>query len=162
METQTTVCVTKFPYIPTLLAFRELPPALASLKKLKTNPDIILVDGHGRAHPRKYGFACHLGLVTKKPTIGIAKNLLFGSLKRENKKIYITENQEVIGEVITTKEGCRPIYVSTGNMISLEKAEIIVKHLAQNNRIPAPLRIAHNKATLCRKELDQKKEPITS
>jgi deoxyribonuclease V len=157
IETKTAICKTKIPYISTLFAFRELPPAMASIKKLYTKPDVFLSDSHGIAHPRKCGFASHLGLAIKKPTIGVAKNKLFGTLEPANGKVNVVHNKEILGEEVVTKEGCRPVYVSVGNMISLEDAIEIVKHLTRNCRTPEPLRIAHNIATQQRNERLAKK-----
>ena len=81
LEQQTATCQAKFPYIPTLLAFREIPPAVACIKKLRQQPDVLLVDGQGAAHPYGCGFASHLGLAIGKPTVGIAKSRLVGELR---------------------------------------------------------------------------------
>ena len=82
VESQTAHCKISFPYIPTLLSFREIPPTVLSIKKLKTQPDVFLVDGQGFAHPYRCGFASHLGLAIGKPTIGVAKSRLFGETEK--------------------------------------------------------------------------------
>jgi len=135
---------TSFPYIPTLLSFRELPPTLAAIKKLKTQPDVFLVDGQGIAHPYRLGFASHLGLVLNKPTIGVAKSLLCGKVGSFNRGGWapITDKDEVIGAAIAQK-GEKPVYVSVGHMVSLKKAIQIVKHCTKLHRIPEPIRVAH-------------------
>ena len=84
-ESQIAICKTRFPYIPTLLSFREIPPAVQAIQNLHLQPDVFLVDAHGYAHPYRCGFASHLGLVIKKPTIGVAKNMLIGALEKPGK-----------------------------------------------------------------------------
>lgn len=139
---------TCFPYIPTLLSFREIPPTLAAIKKLKTQPDVFLVDGQGIAHPYRLGFASHLGLILNKPTIGVAKSLLCGEVGNFNQKRWapIIDKGEVIGAAVV-KEGGKPIYVSIGHKVSLEKAIDIVMRSTLRHRIPEPIRMAHSVAT---------------
>lgn len=155
VESQTTLCKTRFPYIPTLLSFREIPPSILCIKKLQTTPDVFLVDGHGFAHPYGCGFASHLGLAIGKPTIGVAKDRLFGEV--ENMKAgedftFLKHNGKVIGAVVTTKSECKPVYVSVGHMISLETAIKIVKHCTRKNRIPEPILKAHEMANLLKRK----------
>jgi deoxyribonuclease V len=150
VEEQTVFCKTRFPYVPTLLSFREIEPAVLCIRKLHAQPDLFLVDGHGFAHPYHCGFASHLGLVLKKPTIGVAKSRLIGrvrALTSKTEACLIEGNQNVIGAVINTKSGCRPIYVSIGHMVSLETAIRIVRHCVRNNRLPEPILAAHRIAT---------------
>lgn len=106
LECKTAVCETRFPYIPTLLSFREVPPAVLSIKKLQQQPDVFLVDGHGFAHPYHCGFASHLGLVLGKPTIGVAKRWLFGEEKHiHGETITILRHEgKVVGAAVTTKK----------------------------------------------------------
>lgn len=158
MEFQTALCETKFPYIPTLLSFREIPPATQALKKLQHQPDILLVDGQGIMHPYGLGFASHLGLVIKKPTIGVAKNPLHGEIGKFNTLGWapITSKGKVIGAAVKTKG--RIAYVSIGHMISLKKAIKIVKHCTQTSGIPQPIRMAHIKATEVKLKLERKVE----
>lgn len=146
LETEITTCRVKIPYIPTLLSFREIPPALASIKKLKIQPDVFLVDAQGLAHPYRCGFASHLGLVIGKPTIGAAKSRLIGASKERGGKTFLIDKGEVIGAVMTTKQDAKPIYVSIGHLVSLQTATEIVKHCAKS-RIPEPLLLAHKLAT---------------
>jgi deoxyribonuclease V len=149
VETQTALYKTRFPYIPTLLSFRETPPAILSIKKLKTKPDVFLVDGHGFAHPYRCGFASHLGLVIGKPTIGVAKSILLHNIKElrvEEDVVLLSHEGEVVGAAVTTKKGCKPVYVSVGHMISLETAIKIVKNCVNNSRIPEPTLKAHETA----------------
>jgi len=135
---------TRFPYIPTLLSFREIPPTLAAIKKLKTQPDVFLVDGQGIAHQYRLGFASHLGLILNKPTIGVAKSLLCGKVGNFNQEGWapIIDKDEVIGAAVARKRG-KPVYVSIGHMVSLTRAIAIVKHCTRLYRIPEPIRAAH-------------------
>jgi len=152
LETQVATCQVMMPYIPTLLSFREIPPAIAAINKLKLEPDVFLVDAQGIAHPYRCGFASHLGLAIGKPTIGAAKGRLIGSLVKKGLETWVLDNGEVIGAVITTKQGARPLYVSIGHMVSLETAIKIIMHCAKS-RIPEPLLQAHKLATEQRNRL---------
>ena len=152
LETQVAVCEVKMPYIPTLLSFREIPPAMAAIRKLQIQPDVFLVDAQGWAHPFRCGFASHLGLALKKPAIGSAKSRLIGEPTERDGKTLLVDRGEVIGEVVTTKQGAKPVYVSVGNMVTLETAVKIVLHCAKG-RIPEPLLQAHNLATRERNRL---------
>jgi len=150
VEKQTAFCKTRFPYIPTLLSFRETEPAVLCIRRLHTQPDLFLVDAHGFAHPYHCGFASHLGLILRKPVIGVAKSKLVGEVKNAKSKAdanLIEYDQRTIGAAVTTKSGFKPVYVSVGHMISLETAIKIVKHCARNNRMPEPVRMAHSIAT---------------
>lgn len=151
LETQTAVCKTRFPYVPTLLSFREIPPLIQSIKKLKLTPEVFLVDAHGFAHPYRCGLACHLGVVLGKPTIGVAKSKLFGEVEdtkdKEKRVSPLKQKEEVIGAVVTTKRESRPIYVSVGHKVSLDTAIKIVKRCTPHTRIPEPILKAHQTAT---------------
>jgi len=144
---------TVIPYIPTFLAFRELPAAVSAARKLKTRPDVFMVDGHGRAHPRRFGFACHFGLSVKAPTIGVAKNLLCGKVK-SSKGCWkpIIDGREVIGAAVFTKTSRKPIFVSVGHKISLETAIRLVLECTKKHRIPEPIRQAHIAAERAKRE----------
>jgi len=146
LEFQTSTCTTKFPYIPTLLSFREIPPAIAAIRKLKAQPDVFLVDAHGLAHPYRFGFACHLGLALGKPTIGVAKSRLIGEILEKGKNVFLVHDEEIVGEVVTTRKGAKPVFVSIGHQVSLETAAAIVKNCIHKSRIPEPIRVAHNLA----------------
>lgn len=157
IESQIATCKTCFPYIPTLLSFREVPPSVLCIRKLRISPDVFLVDGHGFAHPYGCGFASHLGLAIGKPTIGVAKDMLFGeveSIKTEEGFAFLKHNNRIIGAVVTTKSGCKPVYVSVGHMISLETAIKIVRHCARFNRIPEPILKAHETATMAKQKIN--------
>lgn len=156
VESRTTLYKTRFPYIPTLLSFREIPPTILSVKKLQVQPDVFLVDGQGVAHPFRCGFASHLGLVLGKPTIGVAKSRLFGEVenaKSENDVAFLKHNNEIVGAVVRTKLGCKPVYVSVGHMISLKKAIEVVKHCTCQNRIPEPILKAHQIASARKRKI---------
>jgi len=147
LEQQTAMSEAKFPYIPTLLSFREIPPAIACIKKLRMQPDVFLADGQGIAHPYGCGFASHLGLATGKPTFGVAKSRLIGEPTMIGDHAFLVLKERVIGAVVTTKEGAKPVYVSVGHLISLETAVKLTKHCARNSRIPEPILQAHKIAS---------------
>lgn len=150
VEKQTAFCKTRFRYIPTLLSFREAEPAVLCIRKLHSQPDLFLVDAHGFAHPYYCGFASHLGLILRKPVIGVAKSKLIGEVKTAQSKAdanLIEYDQRIIGAAVTTRSGCKPVYVSVGHMISLETAIRIAKHCARNTRMPEPILMAHSIAT---------------
>jgi deoxyribonuclease V len=156
-ESQTAICKTLFPYIPTLLSFREIPPAVQAIRKLQAQPDVFLVDAHGYAHPYRCGFASHLGIIIKKPTIGVAKSMLIGTLEKseQNKNnVMIRHKGEIIGAEITTKPKQKPVYVSIGNMISLDTAIKIVKQCILDSRIPEPIALAHEIATAAKRKIN--------
>jgi len=134
----------RFPYIPTLLSFREAPAVCKAISELKLKPDVYLIEGHGRAHPYRCGLATHVGVVIGIPTIGVAKGLLCGKVKRETGKwAPIIDNSETIGAAVTTISEMKPVYVSVGNMVSLNRAIDVVLQCVKKNRIPEPIRIAH-------------------
>ncbi len=156
-ESQTAICKTLFPYIPTLLSFREIPPTIQAIQKLRMQPDVFLVDAHGYAHPYRCGFASHLGLMIKKPTIGVAKSMLIGTIEKseENKDISLMKHRgEIIGAEVTTKPKQKPIYVSVGNMISLKTAIKIVKQCILDSRVPEPIAVAHEIATTTKRKIN--------
>ena len=145
VEERTSQQITRFPYVPTLLSFRELPPAVSAIRKLRTKPDVFLVDGHGLAHPRHLGFASHLGLVLDAPTIGVAKSLLCGEVE-ETKNVHwrpIIFEGETVGAAVFTRLDAKPVYVSIGHKVALETAIKIVLHCAGRYRVPEPIREAH-------------------
>ncbi|ADV65322.1 endonuclease V [Desulfurococcus mucosus] len=130
------------PYVPGLLAFREAPVYIKALRKLPENPDIILVDGHGLTHPRALGIATHIGLVLGKPTIGVAKNPLYGEEKTVNGRRLITAHGVTAGEILEPVKGVK-LYVSIGYLIRLEDAVTVVKHLMKPGlKLPLPLHLA--------------------
>jgi deoxyribonuclease V len=136
-----------FPYIPGLLSFRELPLMLSVYNKLAVSPNLIIVDGHGVAHPRKLGIASHLGLLLNKATIGCAKSRLCGSYimpsEESGKFTTLVDKGESIGAVLRTKNGVRPVFISTGHKISFENAVYWVMQCCNGYRLPEPTRLAH-------------------
>jgi deoxyribonuclease V len=145
IESQIVRLKTRFPYIPTLLSFREIPPAYSAIKKLQTQPEVFLVDGQGFAHPYRLGFATHLGLVISRPTIGVAKSLLCGKVEPVGEHGWspVMDGGEIIGAEVVTKAEIRPIYVSVGHRVSLRRAIEIVRNCVRDSRIPEPIRRAH-------------------
>ncbi|RJQ39683.1 MAG: deoxyribonuclease V [Dehalococcoidia bacterium] len=139
-----------FPYIPGLLSFREIPLLLAAFRKLATVPDMVLVDGQGLAHPRRFGIACHLGLFLGIPAIGCAKSRLVGSHAEpgQNPGEYalLRDNGEVIGAALRTRAGTKPVYVSIGHRISLNMSIKWVMRCLGGYRLPEPARLAHQAA----------------
>ena len=130
--------IVKHPYIPGLFILRESEPILTTLKLLKNQFDLLLIDGHGLLHPRKCGLASYIGVLIDKPTIGVAKSLLCGSIKKDQ---FIEYDATVLG--FTIKKGDKQIYVSVGHKISLTTAIQIIKNLIKKEEwVPEPLRIA--------------------
>jgi deoxyribonuclease V len=145
VESQTTHLKIRFPYIPILLSFREIPPAYKVIKKLQIEPDVFLVDGQGYAHPYGLGFASHLGLVLNKPTIGVAKSRLWGKVEQVGEQGWapLKAKGKIIGAEVVTKSGTKPVYVSVGHKVSLERAIKIVMKCKRKYKIPEPIRRAH-------------------
>lgn len=142
---------TRFPYVPGYLSFREIPAVLAALKQLKTQPDLLLCDGQGLAHPRRFGLACHLGVLTGLPAIGVAKSRLVGSHgalpQKKGSWVPLQDEGEVIGAVVCTRSGVKPLYVSIGHRVSLETAIEYVLRCTTNYRLPETTRAAHRLAS---------------
>ncbi len=142
----------KFPYLPGYLSFREVPAALAVLAKLKHPPDLILCDGQGLAHPRRFGLACHLGVLLDIPTIGVAKSHLIGEpggrLGRvKGSWVPLVDSGEIIGALLRTRTGVKPVYVSIGHRVSLDTAIDFVLRCAPRYRLPETTRRAHRLAS---------------
>ena len=152
VESQAAKVAIRIPYIPTLLSFREIPPAIAAIRLLTSKPDVFMADGQGLAHPYGCGFASHLGLAVGKPTIGVAKSRLVGEYMKIDDKAFLVYDGKVVSAVLTTKQGGKPIYVSVGHLVSLTSAVSIVEHATRSKRIPEPLLLAHRLATAKRKE----------
>jgi len=139
-----------FPYIPGLLSFREAPVALAAIQRLGTLPDALIVDGQGIAHPRRFGLACHLGLILDIPAIGCAKSRLCGRhgtpAVTRGSRVPLIDTNEIIGTVLRTRTGVRPVYVSIGHRVSLNDAVDIVLACTPVYRLPKTTRLAHRLA----------------
>ena len=135
-----------FPYVPGLLSFREIPPLLAAWRKLRTRPDVVIVDGQGYAHPRRFGLACHLGVLLGVPTIGCAKSLLVGRYAEPAPErgswSPLVDRGETIGVALRTRDGTNVVYVSVGHRISLGAAIRTVLACATRYRLPEPQRLA--------------------
>ncbi len=142
---------TEFPYIPGLLSFREVPAVLDALEKLQIEPDLLLCDGQGIAHPRRFGIASHLGVLTNLPTIGVAKSILVGrhaelSDQRGSWQPLIHKG-ETIGVALRTRPGTKPVYISPGHRISLQTAIDYVMRCTTKYRLPETTRHAHKLAS---------------
>jgi deoxyribonuclease V len=144
IETVTAKARVKFPYIPGLLSFREGPVVVRVLRKLKIKPDVCIVDGHGLAHPRRFGLACYVGLVTNLPTIGVAKSRLFGT---EVGETLVDSEGGVIARVLRFNR--QSLYVSVGHKVSLEDAASIVEHCITRRGLE-PILSAHQEANRLR------------
>ncbi len=142
---------TSFPYVPGLLSFREIPAVLAALEKLDRWPDLLLCDGQGYAHPRRLGIACHLGLLTGLPAVGVAKTRLIGRHaavpNRRGGWTPLMEGEERIGAVLRTRAGVKPLFISLGHRISLETAIHYVMTCTTRYRLPETTRWAHRLAS---------------
>ncbi|NJP35871.1 deoxyribonuclease V [Micromonospora thermarum] len=143
-----------FPYVPGLFAFREVPALLDALRRLRTLPDLLVCDGHGLAHPRRFGLACHLGVVTGLPAVGVGKTPLVGTwsgpAERRGAWAPLVDGGEVVGGVVRTRDGVKPVFVSVGHRMSLENAIAQVLALAPRFRLPETTRTADR---LCRDAL---------
>jgi deoxyribonuclease V len=142
---------TRFPYIPGLLSFRELPAVLQALASLEQPPDIFLCDGQGIAHPRRLGIASHLGLLTGLPSIGVGKSRLIGRHEKVPAKrgawTPLLDDGETVGAVLRTRAGVKPVYVSIGHRISLETAVAVVMACTRKYKLPETTRTAHRLAS---------------
>lgn len=140
-----------FPYIPGLLSFREVPLLLEAFEKLESNPDIIMVDGQGIAHPRRMGLASHLGLFLDKPTIGCAKSRLCGTHDTVDDAAgswtELFDDNEVIGAVLRSKQRSKLLYISIGHKINLPLAVYWVVKCCRGHKLPEPTRLAHQAAS---------------
>jgi deoxyribonuclease V len=140
------------PYVPGFLSFREAPVVLKAINRLSQTPDVFVVDGHGLAHPRLFGVACHLGVLTDRPTIGCAKSLLVGTPNRplaaeRGHWVELEYAGQVVGAIVRTRSNVKPVYVSVGHRITLDEAVELVFRLADRYRLPEPVRRAHNYVT---------------
>lgn len=150
LEVRTAVRPLEFPYIPGLLAFREVPAILEAYRKLETEPDVLLVDGHGLAHPRRFGSACYLGVELDRPAIGCGKSLLCGSHREPGPKrgaqTQLLDGKERIGFCVRTREGVKPVYISVGHRLELVRCVKIILACTPRYRLPEPIRAADRAA----------------
>lgn len=147
---------TSFPYIPGLLTFREGPALLEAFRRLRSEPDVIFFDGQGIAHPRGLGIASHMGILLDRPTVGVAKSLLVGTVTEpgagRGSTSPVLRDGETIGMAVRTKERVKPVYVSVGHRIDLVSAVDLVLATARGYRLPEPTRQAHLFANAVRRE----------
>jgi deoxyribonuclease V len=157
IEQQVAVRPVTFPYVPGLLSFREGPALLVALRALRTSPDVLICDGHGLAHPRRFGVACHVGVIVNRPTIGCAKSRLVGTHRtpgaRRGSAAPLSDGGEVIGSVLRTRDGIRPVFVSVGHLIDLRGAQRIVLACTVRYRLPEPIRLADQLVGAARRAL---------
>ncbi len=137
---------TTLPYIPGLLSFRELPAIAEAIGGLRHQPELVLCDGQGIAHPRRFGLACHLGVELDLPTIGVAKSRLHGTASepRAERGAWeaLKDQDEVIGCLLRTRDRVRPLYVSPGHRVSIKQARQLVLDCGAGYRLPEPVRLA--------------------
>lgn len=140
-----------FPYIPGLLSFREAPAILDGLSRLQSEPDVILFDGQGYAHPRRMGIATHVGILLDRPTVGCAKSRLYGTHEEPGPErgsyTPLRHDGEVIGAVVRTRTRVKPVFVSVGHRMTLERAVELVLACGAGYRLPEPTRQAHRVAS---------------
>lgn len=149
-EVEVAEVVTDFPYIPGLLSFREIPVLVETLARLSLAPDLLVVDGQGRAHPRRIGIASHVGLLYDMPTIGCAKSILVGTHEELGQEAGVhaalVDRDEVVGAAVRTRDSTKPVYVSIGHKVDLQSAVEWVLACTKGYRLPEPTRLAHQAA----------------
>jgi deoxyribonuclease V len=147
VERRGAVGESRFPYIPGLLSFREAPILLEAFARVEAEPDVVMLDGQGVAHPRRLGIASHVGLWLDRPCVGCAKSILTGRYKdlgrRAGEQAWLVHKDEVVGKAVRTKDGVTPVYVSAGHRIDLESAVRVVLACRAGYRLPEPTRQAH-------------------
>jgi deoxyribonuclease V len=152
LETATAVREIDFPYVPGLLSFREAPAILDALRRLASVPDVLLFDGQGYAHRRRFGLASHLGVVLNRPTIGCAKSRLVGHFDEPEEsfgaRTPLVDRGEIVGAAVRTRVGHDPLFVSPGHLISIETAVAVVLACCRDGAfLPEPTRLAHDAVT---------------
>jgi len=140
-----------FPYVPGLLSFREAPAILEALAKLEHDPDVLIFDGQGYAHPRRMGIATHIGILLDHPTVGCAKSRLCGTFEEpgieRGSYSWLWDGKEIIGAVVRTRTRVKPVFVSVGHKMRLESAIDLVLQCGRGYRLPEPTRWAHRLAS---------------
>lgn len=139
---------TPFPYVPGLLSFREVPAILPALEQLQALPDVYMLDAQGRAHPRRFGLACHLGVLLDAPALGVAKSILVGHVEGDlgeakGSGAPLVHRGEVVGQALRTRERVKPVYVSVGHRVTLRDAARLSLALAEKVKLPQPTHLAH-------------------
>ena len=147
-----------FPYVPGLLGFREAPCVIRTFGELRERCDMIMIDGHGLAHPRGFGLACHVGILLDIPAIGVAKKCLYGSFsepgfKKGERELVRGKNREVVGAALRTREGVKPVFVSIGNRTDLYTAVMIALECSRGFRVPEPTRLADKYVASLKKDV---------
>ncbi|HVZ96618.1 MAG TPA: deoxyribonuclease V [Chitinophagaceae bacterium] len=146
---------THFPYVPGFLAFREVPALVQAWEQMKIKPGVLVVDGHGIAHPRRMGVATHFGLVTGQASMGCAKNILCGKFEEpalaQGAYSIIHDKQEQIGFAFRSKTKTTPVYISPGNLLGMQNSLQIIRQCTGKYRIPEPTRLAHELVNRFRK-----------
>lgn len=155
VEQATVTRESAFPYVPGLLSFREVPVALDALARLQTTPDLLLCDGQGYAHPRRFGLACHLGLVTGLASVGCAKSRLIGAYTEPGPALGdrspLRVGDEIVGMALRSRPRTRPLFISAGYRVTLEQALQVTLRCLRGYRLPEPTRAADHLATLARR-----------
>ncbi len=150
VEARTAERKTPFPYIPGLLSFREIPVILPAFRRLRARPDLAIVDGMGLAHPRRFGLACHLGVLLGLPTIGCGKSLFIGThdepARRRGSWEPLTHGGETVGAAVRTQDDVNVVYASIGHRVTLRTAIRWILRTATRFRLPEPIRAAHHEA----------------
>ena len=146
VEERTAAAPLRFPYVPGLLSFREAPVLLRALRKLRLTPDALMCDGHGVAHPRRFGLACHLGLLCQFPSFGVAKSILVGEPDplppEQGASAPIRDRGEVVGLALRTRGHVRPVFLSVGHLLDLPTAAALALACVVGRRVPEPTRLA--------------------
>ncbi len=146
IETAIATAPTRFPYVPGLLAFRELPAVVPALERLRSSVDVIVCDGHGVAHPRRFGLGCHIGLLTGVPTLGVAKSRYVGTHDLPGRGRgdwrWLYHRGEAVASVLRSRTGVRPVFVSPGHRMDQARARELALRLAPRYRLPEPTRAA--------------------
>ena len=156
LEQATSEVRLSFPYVPGLLSFRELPAVAACWERLQTRPDVLLFDGAGYAHPRRFGLACHGGVLFDVPSIGCSKTILVGEhgplAPERGARSPLVHDGETVGMALRLRTGVKPVFVSVGHMMDLETAVEVVLHLGTGFREPETTRRAHRLVNAMRRE----------
>jgi deoxyribonuclease V len=149
----------RFPYVPGLLSFRELPPLAAAWERLERKPEVLVFDGQGTAHPRRFGIACHGGLLFDVPSIGCAKSILVGThaplAEERGSTAELVHRGEVVGMAVRTRAGVKPVYVSPGHRMDLQTAVRLVLQVSPRFREPETTRRAHRLVNELRKRVEE-------